>query len=79
MSYMIEHQLAYQNYNYNLDKTPTLLIWGGKDGVVPPSVGMALNKAFPSTTQLIIFPKAKHDAHFSQTKELNKAVIEFLK
>lgn len=78
MTYLIEHQTTYQNYTYNLDKTPTLLIWGGKDGVVPPSVGIALNKAFPNTTKLIIYPKAKHDAHFSETKKLNKAVIQFI-
>lgn len=79
MAYMIEHQKTYQNYNYNLDKTPTLLVWGEKDGVVPVSVGKSLHSAFPETTTLIIYPKAKHDAHFSQTKELNKAVIDFLK
>lgn len=78
MNYLIEHQTIYQNYTYNLDKTPTLLIWGGKDGVVPPSVGIALNKAYPISTKLIIYPKAKHDAHFSETKRLNKAVIQFI-
>ena len=79
MAYMIEHQKTYQSYNYNLDKTPALLVWGEKDGVVPVSVGKSLHAAFPGTTTLIIYPKAKHDAHFSQTKELNKAVIAFLK
>lgn len=78
MNYLIEQQTTYQNYTYNLDKTPTLLIWGGKDGVVPPSVGISLNKAYPNTTKLIIYPKAKHDAHFSETKRLNKAVIQFI-
>lgn len=78
MNYLIEHQTTYQNYTYNLDKTPTLLIWGGKDGVVPPSVGISLNKAYPNTTKLIIYPNAKHDSHFSETKHVNKAVIEFI-
>lgn len=78
MNYLIEQQITYQNYTYNLDKTSTLLIWGGKDGVVPPSVGISLNKAYPKTTQLIIYPKAKHDSHFSETKKLNKAVIQFI-
>jgi len=78
MNYLIEHQSTYQNYTYNLDKTPTLLIWGGKDGVVPASVGISLNKAYPHTTKLIIYPNAKHDSHFSETKNLNKAVIEFI-
>ena len=79
MNYLFDRQTIYQNYNYNLDKTPTLLIWGGKDGAIPVSVGINLNKAFPNTTQLLIYPKAKHDAHFREYKKLNKAVIEFLK
>lgn len=78
LNYLIEHQLTYQSYNYNLDKTPTLLIWGGKDGVVPPSVGVNLNHAFPKTTTLIIYPKAKHDAHFSEAKHLNKTITKFI-
>lgn len=79
MNYLMENQVRYQNYNYNLDKTQTLLIWGGKDGVIPPTVGISLNKAFPNTTKLIIYPNAKHDSHFSESKKLNKAVIHFLK
>lgn len=78
MNYLIDHQATYQNYTYNLDKTPTLLIWGGKDGVVPPSVGVSLNNAYPNTTKLIIYPNAKHDSHFRETKKLNKAVIQFI-
>lgn len=78
MNYLTAHQTIYQNYSYNLDKTPTLLIWGGKDGVVPPSVGISLHIAYPNTTKLIIYPNAKHDSHFSETKKLNKAVIEFI-
>ncbi len=78
MDYLVKHQARYQNYTYNLNKTPTLLIWGGKDGIVPVSVGKSLYTAFPATTQLLIFPKAKHDAHFRESKKLNKAVIEFI-
>lgn len=79
MNYLLEYQTTYQAYNYNLDKTPTLLIWGEKDGVVPLSIGQNLHKAFPSTTQLLVFPKAKHDAHFREYKKVNKAVLDFLK
>lgn len=78
MNYLLEHQSTYQNYNYNLDKTPTLLIWGEKDGAVPVSVGKELHKAFPNTTQLILFPKAKHDVHFRDYKKVNQAVINFI-
>jgi pimeloyl-ACP methyl ester carboxylesterase len=79
MSYLFERQSIYQSYNYNLDKTQTLLIWGEKDGAIPISVGNNLHNAFPNTTQLLVFPKAKHDATFREHKKLNKAVIDFLK
>lgn len=79
MDYLFQRQKIYQLYNYNLELTPTLLIWGAKDGAIPLSVGENLHKAFPNTTQLLVFPKAKHDAHFREYKKLNKAVIEFLK
>lgn len=51
---------------------------GAKDGVIPLNVGEALNEAFPSTTKLVVFPKAKHDAHFRNAKKLNKTVISFI-
>lgn len=79
MNYLAEHQNTYQSYTYHLDKTPTLLIWGEKDGAVPSVVGKRLHDAFPNTTQLLLFPKAKHDAHFREYKKLNTSVIEFLK
>ncbi len=79
MDYLFQRQKTYQEYNYNLDKTPTLLVWGKKDGAIPITVGQNLHAAFPNTTQLLVFPKAKHDAHFRNSKQLNKAVIKFLK
>lgn len=77
MNYLIDKKEYYQSLNYNLDKTTTLLIWGGRDGVIPISVGNALHNAYPTTTQMVVFPKAKHDAHFKATKKFNKAVINF--
>jgi len=77
MNYLIAHQAEYLGYSYQLDKTKTLLIWGEKDGVIPVSVGKALHKAFPESTTLLVFPKAKHDAHFKERKAVNKAVIAF--
>lgn len=79
LSYLGKHQSTYQNYSYNLDKTPTLLIWGAKDGVVPLCVGEKLHATFPSSTTLIVYKKAKHDTHFRCARKLNKAVILFLK
>jgi pimeloyl-ACP methyl ester carboxylesterase len=76
--YLHNHQKDYQNYTYNLATTTTLLIWGAKDGVVPVSVGEAIHAAYPNTTKLVVFKKAKHDVHFRYAKKLNKTVLEFL-
>ncbi len=78
INHLAEKQQIYQSYNYNLDKTPTLLIWGAKDGVVPLSVGEELHRKFPLTSQLIVYKKAKHDAHFRCARKLNREVVKFL-
>lgn len=78
MRYLMEHEATYQSYSYQLEKTRTLLIWGEKDGVIPVSVGKALHSAFPQNTTLLIFPHAKHDAHFRERKAVNKAVTNFI-
>lgn len=79
LGYLISHQSTYQSYNYNLDSTPTLLLWGEKDGVIPLSVGKNLKKNYPSTIKLITFPNAKHDAHFSESEKVNREIIDFIK
>jgi len=75
--YLINNQTRYQQYNYNLDKTKTLLIWGEKDGVVPLETGQKLHANFPNT-ELIVYPNVKHDLLFSQPKKLSRDVIKFL-
>ena len=75
--YLINHQTQYQQYNYNIDKTKTLLIWGEKDGVVPLETGQKLHAAYPDT-KLITYPDTRHDVLFSQSKKLNEDVINFL-
>ena len=67
-----------QNYSYNINTTPTLLVWGAKDGIVPIHVGEALHTNFAATTTLITFKKAKHDAHFRYFRKVNREVINFL-
>lgn len=78
MSYLSSNQAKYQAYDYNLSTTSTLLIWGKKDGVIPLSVGEKLHAAFPNTTTLLVFKKAKHDCHFRYSKKLNRGVVKFL-
>lgn len=78
MIYLIDNATHYQSLNYNLAETQTLLIWGSKDGVIPLRVGLELNKSFPNTTKLVLFPKAKHDAHFREAKKFNKTITAFI-
>jgi len=79
IDYLAGHQATYQGYDYNLDKVSTLLIWGKKDGVVPLQVGEQLHAAYPTTTRLLVFKKARHDVHFRNARALNKTVIHFFK
>ena len=78
MIYLIDNSAHYQSLNYNLAETQTLLIWGSKDGVIPLRVGLEINKSFPNTTKLVLFPKAKHDAHFREAKKFNKTITAFI-
>lgn len=78
LDYLSKNETKYQNYNYGFNKTQTLLIWGQNDGVVPVIVGKTIHEKFPETTRLVVYPKAKHDAHFSYSKKLNREVINFL-
>lgn len=79
INYLLKYQTRYQTYNYNLATTPTLLIWGEKDGIIPLTVGKALHDNFAKTTRLITFPNAKHDAHFSESEKVNQEMIDFIK
>ena len=78
MNYLTDQETHYRTINYNLDKTQTLLIWGGMDGVIPVNVVIQLHQAFPNTTKLVVFPKTKHDVIFNNPKKLNKIIVNFL-
>jgi pimeloyl-ACP methyl ester carboxylesterase len=40
-------------------KVPTLILWGGKDRLIPPRWGEAFNQAIPNS-RLVVFPKLGH-------------------
>ena len=40
-------------------KVPTLILWGGKDRLIPPAWGEAFHKAIPNS-RLVVFPKLGH-------------------
>jgi pimeloyl-ACP methyl ester carboxylesterase len=40
-------------------KVPTLILWGGRDRLIPPAWGQAFHKAIPDS-RLVVFPKLGH-------------------
>jgi pimeloyl-ACP methyl ester carboxylesterase len=40
-------------------KVPTLILWGGKDRLIPPQWGRAFNQAIPNS-KLVVFPNLGH-------------------
>ncbi len=59
-------------------KTPTLIIVGEKDNVLPVAKSQFLNREI-SGSKLVIIPNAKHVTIFQNSKEVNEAIEEFIK
>ena len=58
-------------------KTPTLIIWGGKDDVLPVKDAYKIKEKIKNSG-LKIIPKAKHSPHREVPEELAKIIINFL-
>jgi len=58
--------------------SPTLVIWGEKDGFVPRSHGETYAKLIPNSSELKIIPGAGHSAHAEKPEETAKLVSDFL-
>jgi pimeloyl-ACP methyl ester carboxylesterase len=56
---------------------PTLIIWGGRDAVVPPANGYALRDAIPGA-RLFVIPHAGHNPMFYHAGTFNRLVLDFL-
>jgi pimeloyl-ACP methyl ester carboxylesterase len=56
---------------------PTLLVWGEKDPLVPPTVGRLMREKIPNS-QLVILPGAGHMPMFERPEELNRVLLDFL-
>ena len=56
--------------------TPTLLVWGEKDAVLPPSTGEALAQRLGA--RLEILPGAGHAAYLEQPERFHALLLEFL-
>ena len=58
-------------------RTPTLLIWGSHDDLVPLRVGQMLRGAIPSS-RLQVIDRAGHVLMFDRPVAFNNAVLQFL-
>jgi len=57
---------------------PTLLIWGERDLVFPPSVGESLHQAIKGST-LRLIEKSGHIPMWETPEEVNQAILDILK
>jgi pimeloyl-ACP methyl ester carboxylesterase len=65
--------------NYlSLINHPTLLIWGERDLVFPPSVGESLHQAIKGS-KLHIVEKSGHIPMWETPEEINRIILDFLK
>ena len=56
---------------------PTLILWGARDKIFPPSVGRAMQHTIPDSTWLEI-PHAGHIPQWEQPDIVNPAILQFL-
>jgi pimeloyl-ACP methyl ester carboxylesterase len=59
-------------------KAPTLIVWGEKDGLVPPVYGYEFQRLIPGS-KLEIIPETAHAAMIERPDEWSRLVVEFLK
>lgn len=57
--------------------TPTLLIWGERDTVVPHEIGETLAREMPNA-RLEVIPGAGHNAMWDRPQPFNRLVLDFL-
>ncbi|MEO8971356.1 MAG: alpha/beta fold hydrolase [Ktedonobacteraceae bacterium] len=57
--------------------TPTLLVWGANDALVPTTFASVFRQEIPNS-RLLLLSKAGHVAMYDQAREFNEAVIAFL-
>jgi len=58
-------------------KSPTLIVWGREDGLVPLSEGERFHKDIAGST-MIVFDECAHVPNIEKAGEFNAAVIKFL-
>lgn len=58
-------------------EAPTLLVWGRRDTLVPPSVGDVMREEIPNS-RLLVLDGAGHVPMFERAAETNAAILAFL-
>jgi pimeloyl-ACP methyl ester carboxylesterase len=58
-------------------RTPTLLVWGRNDRLVPVTVGETVQRLIPGA-RLAVLPRAGHVPMWDRPGEFNRLVLEFL-
>jgi pimeloyl-ACP methyl ester carboxylesterase len=57
--------------------TPTLLVWGSRDALVPPAMGPVMRGELPNA-RLLMLPGAGHVAQYDRHHQFNEAALAFL-
>lgn len=63
---------------YRAIRTPTLIVWGDEDEVIPVRNGKWLHDEIPGS-RLLIFPRCGHCPHMEYPQETLRAILEFLR
>jgi pimeloyl-ACP methyl ester carboxylesterase len=56
---------------------PTLLIWGARDSMIPPTIGRVFREEIPNS-RLLVFERVGHVPMIDSHREFNDAVMRFL-
>jgi pimeloyl-ACP methyl ester carboxylesterase len=59
-------------------RTRTLIVWGGKDKMVPPKYAEVMKRNIKNS-KLEIFPKVGHSPHLEVPGKLSELILKFLK
>ena len=62
---------------YLASRLPTLIVWGGRDRIIPAEHGAAAHEAIPAS-RLVIFERAGHFPHTEEPDRFVEALTEFV-
>lgn len=57
--------------------SPTLLIWGDRDRIIPPPMDRRTNEEIPGS-RLVVLPGARHFPFLDRPEEVNRLLVDFL-